>query len=194
MPITTPTTGAFAKDSHCSYCGAPFPAGSAGWPRACPACGNTTYRNPLPVAVLLIPVDGGGADDDTRGGGGNGGRSGVLLVRRALPDGRGRLALPGGYVNLGESWQQAAAREALEEIGVAVDPAAVEHVRTASAADGTLLVFGVARPVAADDLPPFASNDEAAERVVAREPIDLAFDLHTQVLREHFQRRDGRRV
>lgn len=167
--MTTRRMDAPAKDSHCSYCGAPFPAGLAGWPRTCPACGNTTYRNPLPVAVLIVPVDGG-----------------VLLVRRAVTDGRGRLALPGGYVNLGESWQQAAVREAREEMGVAIDHATVGHVRTVSAPDGTLLVFGLAPPQSFDDLPPFVPNAETSERMLANGPTELAFDLHTQVLRDYF--------
>ncbi|MBC8076948.1 MAG: NUDIX hydrolase, partial [Chloroflexales bacterium] len=65
------------KNAHCSYCGAPF-AAAAPWPRRCAACGNTSYLNPLPVAVVLVPVGGG-----------------VLLVRRAIPPQQGTLALPG---------------------------------------------------------------------------------------------------
>ena len=45
----------FVKDSHCSYCGSRFPA-ELSWPRRCPACGNVSYRNPLPVSVVLLPV------------------------------------------------------------------------------------------------------------------------------------------
>ncbi|MEU8352015.1 hypothetical protein AB0C60_21895, partial [Streptomyces sp. NPDC048845] len=41
------------QDSHCAYCGAAFPEGAA-WPRRCARCGNTSYRNPLPVAVALV--------------------------------------------------------------------------------------------------------------------------------------------
>ena len=41
-----------AKNSHCSFCGAPFAPG-APWPRKCGACGNTSFLNPAPVAVLL---------------------------------------------------------------------------------------------------------------------------------------------
>ena len=43
--------------TFCSFCGMRFPE-DAGRPRCCPACGNTTYRNPLPVAVALVPVEG----------------------------------------------------------------------------------------------------------------------------------------
>src|SRR4029078_3947855 len=41
--------------SYCSYCGSAF-AAEQPWPRECAACGNITYRNPLPVAVAVVPV------------------------------------------------------------------------------------------------------------------------------------------
>lgn len=44
----------------------------------------------------------------------------VLLVRRANPPARGRWAIPGGSVRLGETLQAAAEREILEETGVAI--------------------------------------------------------------------------
>lgn len=75
-----------------SFCGARLPA-EADWLHRCPACGNTTYRNPLPVAVVLVPVEDGG----------------LLLVRRAIEPRTGKLALPDGYVNFGETWQEAEA-------------------------------------------------------------------------------------
>lgn len=44
----------------------------------------------------------------------------VLLVRRGRPPGQGQWAIPGGNVRLGETLQQAAEREVLEETGVKV--------------------------------------------------------------------------
>jgi len=44
----------------------------------------------------------------------------VLLVRRANPPSRDIWAIPGGSVNIGESLQQAAEREILEETGVRI--------------------------------------------------------------------------
>jgi ADP-ribose pyrophosphatase YjhB (NUDIX family) len=156
------------KNSHCSYCGARFADGIA-WPRRCSACGNVSYLNPLPVAVLLQPVDGG-----------------LLAIRRAIPP-VGRLALPGGFIDVGERWQAAAARELREEAGIEIDPATIREARVLSAPDGTLLVFGIAPPLAASALPPFTPTDEASERVVLREPAhDMAFPLHAQVVSEFF--------
>jgi len=47
-------------------------------------------------------------------------RNCVLLVRRARPPAENIWAIPGGKVNLGESLQQAAEREILEETGLRV--------------------------------------------------------------------------
>jgi 8-oxo-dGTP diphosphatase len=45
----------------------------------------------------------------------------VLLVKRGRPPAKGQWAIPGGTVNLGESLQEAAQREILEETGIAVE-------------------------------------------------------------------------
>jgi 8-oxo-dGTP pyrophosphatase MutT (NUDIX family) len=155
-----------APHAHCSFCGARFPE-EADWPRTCPACGSTTYRNPLPVAVAVVPVAGGG----------------LLAVRRAIPP--AGLALPGGFVELGESWQEAAARELAEETGVRADPAAFREVRVLSAPDGTLLVFGRAPEIAREALGAFAPSPEVAGLEVLRSPSDdIVFPLHRQVVAE----------
>lgn len=42
----------------------------------------------------------------------------LLLIRRAYPPHKGKWALPGGFVNMNESLDEAASRELLEETGV----------------------------------------------------------------------------
>src|SRR5262249_31424310 len=146
------------------------------WPRRCAGCGNISYLNPIPVAVCMLPVDGG-----------------LLVIRRAIPPAVGQLALPGGYVDFGETWQQAAARELLEETGVAIDPDEVRHFRTHSSrlGDGVLLIFGVARERRWDSLT-FAPKDaDASEMLVIREKQLMAFPLHTQAVAEYFDVRGG---
>lgn len=156
------------KNSHCSYCGARFGA-AASWPRRCAACGETSYLNPLPVAVVLQPVD-----------------DGLLAIRRAIPP-VGRLALPGGFIDAGEPWPHAAARELREETGIEIDPATLREARVLSAPDGTLLVFGLASPLDSAALPPFTPTAETSERVVLRAATDeMAFPLHARVVREYF--------
>ena len=159
------------RNSHCSFCGVPF-ADDLPWPRTCGGCIQTSYLNPLPVAVVLVPVAGGG----------------LLAVRRGIQPKLGMLALPGGYIGLGETWQEAGAREVREETGVRVDPAGIEDFRVRSAPDGTVLVFGLARPVPAEELARFEPSEEATELVVLRAPSELAFSLHTDAAHTYFTR------
>jgi ADP-ribose pyrophosphatase YjhB (NUDIX family) len=163
------------KHAHCSYCGVAFGVDQP-WPRQCAGCGNISYLNPTPVAVCLVPVDGG-----------------LLVIRRAIPPAVGELALPGGFIDIGETWQQAAVRELREETGVAIDADEVRHFRTHSSklGDGVLLIFGVARARASGELPPFAPQDaDASEMLVIKGKQKLAFPLHTQAIEEYFDERD----
>lgn len=162
------------QHSHCSYCGHPFEIDQA-WPRLCVACGNTSFVNPLPVAVVLLPVD-----------------DGLLVVRRNIEPMIGRLALPGGYINRGESWQQAGARELLEETGIVIQPETLREFCVKSAPGGAmLLVFGVAPAIRSQDLPSFVPNEETQEIGVLTVPQELAFSTHTEALREYFASRQA---
>lgn len=158
------------KNSHCSYCGNAFRPGQP-WPRTCDECGLTSYVNPLPVAVLLVPVD-----------------SGLVVIRRGVAPHEGMLALPGGYIGVGESWQAAGAREVLEETGIVVDPSAVRDFYARSAPDGTVLIFGLAEARSREALPPFVPSLEASELVIIHEPTELAFPLHSEAARKFFER------
>ncbi len=156
------------KNSYCSYCGQAFEIDQA-WPRTCAACGHTSFLNPVPVAVVLIPID-----------------DGLLVVRRNIEPRKGWLALPGGYINYGESWQAAGAREVFEETGLMLEPDHIREFRVRSAPDSTLLIFGLARPIGRGALPLFVPNEETLEIKVIAAPEELAFSLHTEVLRDYF--------
>lgn len=157
------------RHAHCSFCGARYPDG-VGWPRRCATCGNTTYQNPLPVAVALVPVG-----------------DGLLVQRRGIPPQVGELALPGGFMEIGEGWREAIVRELWEETGIVVAPADVEWLACLSSPGGHLLIFGVCPPLAA--LPPFEPNAEVRELLVIAGPQQLAFPLHTAATDLFFQRR-----
>jgi ADP-ribose pyrophosphatase YjhB (NUDIX family) len=96
--------------------------------------------------------------------------------------------LPGGYIEIGETWQMAGAREAFEEAGVVVDPAQVNVVGVYSGSESTLIIVGQAAPLRTADLPAFTPTPEASERVLVREPVELAFPLHTQALAQYLRR------
>jgi ADP-ribose pyrophosphatase YjhB (NUDIX family) len=160
------------KHAHCCYCGAPFAEGAA-WPRRCTRCGSVSYLNPIPVGVVLLPVD-----------------DGVLCVRRTIEPRKGELALPGGFLDAGETWQEGCARELLEETGVVIRPADVSLFAAHSVPrEGLLLLFGVTAARRSADLSAFVANEEASEMVVVPGPVELAFPLHTLVLKDFFDRR-----
>lgn len=163
-------------DSHCAACGAPYAASvlhTAAWPRPCSACGTTAYRNPLPVAVALLPVT------DEAGGG-------LVVITRTIPPHPGRLALPGGFIDHGEDWRHAVVRELREETGVEAAAGQVRLADALSSPDGHLLLFGLlpARPL--HQLPPSVPTDETAGYDVLRTPGELAFPLHTEVAHAWF--------
>jgi ADP-ribose pyrophosphatase YjhB (NUDIX family) len=159
------------KNAHCSFCGQAFQAG-AKFPRTCASCTKITYVNPIPVAVLVLPVD-----------------DGVMTIRRGIEPRKGQLALPGGFIDHGEAWRDACARELCEETGIVADPRKIDLFDVHSAPDGTLLVFGLAPMVEAASLPTFAPTNETSECIIVKTPTDLAFPLHTRVLTDFFERR-----
>jgi 8-oxo-dGTP diphosphatase len=62
-------------------------------------------------------------------------KRGVVLIRRGRPPFAGRWALPGGFVETGETCETACAREAREETGLEVVPVAVAGVYSDPARD-----------------------------------------------------------
>jgi ADP-ribose pyrophosphatase YjhB (NUDIX family) len=164
---------------HCTYCGRAFDDSQTGWPRTCGGCRKITYKNPLPVVVVLLPVQSVGAG------------SGLLVIRRSVKDdpGYGALALPGGFIDINdETWQHAAARELREETGIVLPPDAFKEFSVHSAPNGTLLIFALARGIGADVAAGFKQSNETSEMRVIHEPCELAFDLHTECARTWFDR------
>ncbi len=160
-----------AKDAHCSYCGQAFPVSHISH-RECGVCGNITYRNPVPVAAVLVPIE-----------------NGLLTVRRSIEPKRGELTFPGGYVNYGESWQVAACRELHEETGLRLaEPDELQIFEVLSTSRGHLVcLFGLARERTAEEVARFQPTDETSELVILREPIEMAFPQDTAVAAKYFQ-------
>ncbi|MCX3064266.1 NUDIX domain-containing protein [Streptomyces beihaiensis] len=176
MSASNPPAANPVPDSHCSSCGAAYGDEVQGRPRTCPACHTVAYRNPLPVAVALLPVY------DTMG-------TSLVVINRTVAPARGQTALPGGFVDEREDWRQAVVRELKEETGI---DAAARDVRLAdvmSAPDGHLLLFGLLPERPAAQLPPSAPTDESDGWHLLRRPAELAFPLHTLVVRAWFEGR-----
>lgn len=164
------------KNSHCSFCGNKY--ASNVWPRHCDSCKQDTWRNPLPVTVLrCITVN------QTTGI-----RKMVLVRRNQEGDPhRGELALPGGYLDVGETWQEGAARELFEETGTKVNPDNIILAQVITApTNGNLLLFCDVY-INEDELAPFAVNSEVSETVLASEPMELAFPTHTEMMARFFK-------
>jgi ADP-ribose pyrophosphatase YjhB (NUDIX family) len=162
---------------YCTHCGTAFT--DAGYPRTCPGCGEITWQNPLPVAVTLVPVR-------VEGGTGPGG-TGIVAVRRGIEPGYGKLGLPGGFMETGETWQEAAVRELREETSILADPASAEVFDVMSSPGGYRLIVVALLPVRDEaDLPPMVPNDETLEWLVLRGPEPLVFDTHMDSLNRYF--------
>lgn len=160
------------KNSHCSYCGHAF--SMTAWPRHCLNCSNTTWRNPLPVGVLLVPID-----------------SGLLLIRRGIEPNKGEVALPGGYLDCDETWQQGCARELREETQIEIDPDTITLANVISSPSNSLLIFGITPPQSMELVKSFVPNEEVTEMMVLNTPIDLAFASHTKMMQWFFDARQN---
>jgi 8-oxo-dGTP diphosphatase len=108
---------------------------------SCPSCGSPVkqYRNPFPTVDIIIELDNGI----------------VLIERKNEPFG---WALPGGFVDYGESLEVAAVREAREEtsleisdlrlLGCYSEPGRDQRMHTIST---VYVATGHGIPIAADD-------------------------------------------
>lgn len=71
-------------------------------PFRCSNCGFQHFFSPVTAVGGLIP----NADGE------------LLFIERAKDPGKGMLGMPGGFVDIGETGEQAMAREILEEVGL----------------------------------------------------------------------------
>jgi len=145
-------------------------------PLICPHCRRVVlpYRNPIPTVDIIIEVEAGGI---------------VLIRRKNPPPG---WALPGGFVDYGESLEQAAVREAREETGLKVeligqfraysDPKRDPRQHTIT---NVFLARAAGRPNGGDD----AAQAEVFS--LNRLPSPLAFD-HTRILADYARFKAGK--
>ncbi|MDZ7697693.1 MAG: NUDIX hydrolase [Deltaproteobacteria bacterium] len=156
----------------------------------CPHCGKPvkTYRNPFPTVDIIIemPLDASSKIPvSDKGIPGHSGPGIVLIHRKNPPFG---WALPGGFVDYGESLESAAIREAAEETSLQVSLLYQLGAYSDPARDPrhhTLSVVFVARatgvPKAADDATDIGVFHQASL------PRPLAFD-HEKILQDYFEK------
>ena len=149
----------------CPRCGQPA---DVAFPRSitCPYCGYGAYYNPKPVACT-IPRTAAGE---------------VLLLRRGFEPGKGRWTFPGGFVDLGESVEDAARRETREELRLEVELGRLVGVYSRGD-DRVVLVVYEARALGEPSTTPEATEVRAfAPADVPWE--DIAFWSTTAALRD----------
>ncbi len=161
----------------CSQCGSPtrleVPADDTRERWVCGACGNIHYQNPLNV-VGTLPVWG----------------EKVLLCRRNIEPRLGYWTLPAGFMELGETAEQGAVRETIEEAGATVELQGLytllDVVRV-----GQLHFFFLAR-LLNTQFDPGPETQEA--RLFDEHEIpwdDLAFETVRTTLRRYYSDRQG---
>ncbi len=135
----------------------------------CPHCGKIVkaYRNPFPTVDIIIEMD-----------------EGIVLIKRKNPP--FGWALPGGFVDYGESLQASAVREAKEE--TSLDITLVSEFGAYSEPDRdprmhTITVVFIAKAQGE----PLAADDAAEIGIFHKDtlPEKLAFD-HGEILQDYF--------
>jgi 8-oxo-dGTP diphosphatase len=129
---------------------------------------NEKFRNPLLTVDIIIEIDGGI----------------VLIERKNIPHG---WAIPGGFVDYGESIESAAAREAQEETSLTVQLVEQFYTYSDPRRDARHHTVSTVFIATAHGTPRGADDAKVAK--VFREgelPEPIVFD-HRQILRDYFE-------
>jgi ADP-ribose pyrophosphatase YjhB (NUDIX family) len=136
------------------------------------------FRNPVPTVDIIIEIMAGRK------------RRGIVLIeRKNAPPG---WALPGGFVDYGETLEAAAVREAREETSLDVELLGQFHAYSDPGRDPRLHTVSTVFIARAEGAPKAADDARAAVVVDPRDRnLPLAFD-HRRILDDYLDSRKGR--
>jgi ADP-ribose pyrophosphatase YjhB (NUDIX family) len=137
------------------------------------------YKNPSPTVDIIIEIEK------------KGGQRGIILIKRKNPP--YGWALPGGFVDYGESLEQAAVREAKEETSLDIELQCQMHTYSDPKRDPrkhTISTVFIAQ--AAGD--PVASDDAEEIKILTGSTLNipLVFD-HEKILSDYFERKKNQK-
>ena len=124
------------------------------------------FKNPFPTVDIIIEN-----------------MAGIVLIERANPP--FGWAIPGGFVDYGESLEDAARREALEETGLSVELLGQFHTYSDPSRDTRQHNISTVFIAKADGIPK-AGSDAKQVQVFITLPQPLVFD-HAKILEDYFQ-------
>ena len=131
----------------------------------CPNCKTIHYQNPKPTATLICIK-----------------KNEILLVKRAFSPGKGEWSLPGGFIELGETPEDAAKRELKEETNLNGEVVKLlGHCSHFNSVFGDILLIGMEVKIKNwDNLIP---GDDAAEAGFfnIKNCPKLAFECHQKI-------------
>ncbi len=166
------------QDTFCSYCGSKFSEQKL-WPRTCYICNNESYKNPIPVVVTMIGVHRKNYPFS---------QCSWLIEQRGIDPGKNGWAFPSGFIEAGETWQQAAVRELQEEVGLTTEEKGFELYDVVNSASGNMLIFCSYKGLVYEKDIKFVPNHEVLAITFPFLPshLELCFPTHNEMWNRYY--------
>jgi ADP-ribose pyrophosphatase YjhB (NUDIX family) len=138
----------------------------------CPGCRRFYYDNPVPCVTAVLET-----------------AEGILLILRGKQPRKGLWALPGGFLDIGESPEEGACREFLEETGLtALSTSLIGLASQHSDRFGSVIYVGYEILRTEGEITP--GSDAVEARFFPRDGLpEIAFDSLQEILRLYLLKR-----